>query len=260
MGRPAGVGPLKWDVKFSDMEGNTISLPQLAGSEDTAIVSTRVIFMFIALLCWITPAFADITGKARIIDGDTIDIAGQRIRLHGMDAPEASQVCEADGKHWRCGQEATWALANIIGRTWVTCVERDKDRYGRIVAVCKVGGPRGLDVGSKMIAEGWALAYRKYSKDYVGAEDAAKEASTGLWRGTFVPPWEWRRGKRLASEAANDNRECPIKGNIGERGERIYHMPHGLYYTRTKVNEDRGERWFCSEAEARAAGWRKSKR
>jgi endonuclease YncB( thermonuclease family) len=226
----------------------------------TTVVAMSLVIVLSAVFVWVSPAFADVSGKPRIIDGDTIDIAGQRIRLHGMDAPEAGQVCEAEGKYWRCGQEATWALANIIGRTWVTCMERDKDRYGRIVAVCKVGGPRGLDVGSRMVAEGWALAYRKYSKDYVGAEDAAKEASTGLWRGTFVPPWEWRRGKRLASEAANDNRECPIKGNIGKRGTRIYHVPGGSYYSRTKINKAKGERWFCSEEEAVAAGWRRSKR
>jgi endonuclease YncB( thermonuclease family) len=218
------------------------------------------ILLLLILLFFTGSAFADITGKARIIDGDTIDIAGQRIRLHGLDAPEAGQVCEADGKPWRCGQEATWALASIVGRTWVTCVERDKDRYGRIVAVCKVRGPRGLDIGSRMVSDGWALAYRKYSKDYVGAEDAARESSKGLWRGPFVPPWEWRRGKRLASEAANDNRECPIKGNIGKGGKLIYHMPDGSYYSRTKINKAKGERWFCSEAEAVAAGWRRSRR
>jgi endonuclease YncB( thermonuclease family) len=224
------------------------------------MLANRVIQIFIILISCITPAFGDVTGKPRIIDGDTIDIAGQRIRLHGMDAPEADQVCEVDGKPWRCGKEATWALANIIGRTWVTCVERDKDRYGRIVAVCMVGGPLGLDVGSRMVSEGWALAYRRYSKDYVEAEDAAKEAGNGLWRGPFVPPWEWRRGKRLASEAANDNRECPIKGNIGKHGAHIYHMPGGSYYSRTKINEGKGERWFCTEDEAIAAGWRRSKR
>ena len=117
------------------------------------------------LLAWGALALADIIGKPRVIDGDTIEIAGQRIRLHGIDTPEAKQLCEAEGKPWRCGQEATFALANIIGRTWVDCVERDQDRYSRIIAVCKVGGPKGQDLGAWMVSEGWALAYRKYSKD-----------------------------------------------------------------------------------------------
>ena len=67
-------------------------------------------------------------------------------------------------------------------------------------------------------------------------------------------------GKRLASEAAFDSRPCPINGNIGNSGARIYHMPGGKYYSRTKISESKGERWFCSEDEARAAGWRRSKR
>jgi endonuclease YncB( thermonuclease family) len=212
------------------------------------------------LLAWASPAYAGITGQARVIDGDTIDIAGQRIRLHGIDTPEAQQFCEAGGKSWRCGQDATFALANLIGRTWVTCVERDKDRYGRIIAVCKVGGPKGQDLGAYMVAEGWATAYRRYSKDYVANEDAARAAGLGLWRGKFIAPWEWRRGKRLASPAVGDSRACPIKGNIGKSGIRIYHVPGGAYYGKTRIDEARGEAWFCSEAEARAAGWRRSKR
>jgi endonuclease YncB( thermonuclease family) len=224
------------------------------------LCSFRAIFIFVVWFCWTNPAYADVVGKPRIIDGDTIDIAGERIRLHGMDAPESSQACEANGRSWRCGQEATRALANIVGRTWVTCVERDKDRYGRIVAVCMVGGLRGLDIGSMMVSEGWALAYRKYSKDYAEAEVIAREAGKGLWRGRFVAPWEWRRGKRLELEEADVNRKCQIKGNIGKGDKRVYHVPSGLYYSRTKVNEEKGERWFCSEGEAAAAGWRKSNR
>mgnify|MGYP002526587757 CR=1 FL=1 len=81
----------------------------------------------------------------------------------------------------------------------------------------------------------------------------------GLCRGSYVAPWEWRRGRRLASEAVDDNRPCPLKGNIGRKGPRIYHVPGGAYYDRTKINEGKGERWFCTEAKARAAGWRRSK-
>jgi hypothetical protein len=181
-------------------------------------------------------------------------------RLHGIDAPESGQSCEANGKAWQCGQEAGFALADMIGTTWVECTERDRDRYGRIVAVCRVGGVKGKDLNGAMVAEGWALAYRHYSTDYVAAEDAAKAAHAGIWRGAFIPPWDWRRGSRLTIEAANDNRECQIKGNISSKGERIYHVPGGEHHGRTKINEFAEERWFCSEDEARAAGWRRSKR
>ena len=103
-------------------------------------------------------------------------------------------------------------------------------------------------------------AYRKYSDDYTGQEMSAKVGRRGLWAGQFIPPWEWRRGKRLASEtAANGNPPgCRIKGNIGSKGDRIYHMPGGRWYDRTVITASKGERWFCSEGEAKAAGWRRA--
>ena len=85
------------------------------------------------------PAWADITGKARVIDGDTIEVAGQRIRLHSIDAPETRQLCYLDGKRWQCGKDAGNILSDWIDHRPVTCQERDRDRYGRIVAVCYVG-------------------------------------------------------------------------------------------------------------------------
>jgi hypothetical protein len=83
---------------------------------------------------------AAVTGVASVIDGDTIEIHGQRIRLHGIDAPESSQLCELNGKPWRCGQSSANALADHIGRRTVTCEPRTHDRYGRLVAACSVAG------------------------------------------------------------------------------------------------------------------------
>ena len=137
---------------------------------------------------------ADIIGQARVIDGDTIDIRGVRIRLHGIDAPEAKQTCLADGKRWRCGQQATLVLADRIGHQPVQCEERDRDRYKRVVAVCRV---QGHDINAWLVSEGWALAYRQYSTDYVPQEVQAATGNKGLWRGEFVKPWKWRRGTRL---------------------------------------------------------------
>ncbi len=158
-------------------------------------------------------------------------------------------------------------LAQAIGSRAVACEERDLDRYGRVVAVCRVGG---RDVNAWMAAEGWAFAYRKYSRDYVGEETAARAAKRGVWRGDVVAPWDWRRGERLAGEgtatqpaasrpaAQADGGRCAIKGNIGKGGTRIYHVPGGRFYDRTRIDTSKGERWFCTEAEARAAGWRRS--
>ena len=153
-----------------------------------------------------TIALADITGTATVIDGDTIEVAGERIRLHGIDAPETGQTCRAGGKVWRCGREAAFMLADRIGRSpvWHTdvnfvCEERDQDRYGRIVAVCFAGDE---DINRWMVRNGWALAYRRYSTDYVDEESAASGAKAGIWAGEFVLPWEWRQGNRLAKPAA----------------------------------------------------------
>ena len=204
------------------------------------------------------PALADITGPARIIDGDTIDIEGQRIRLHGIDAPETFQTCIADDVSWPCGRHATAALVEFIDVSTVRCEGEDTDRYGRTIAVCYV---RGADIEAWMVANGWAMAYRKYSLDYVDEETAAQDARVGLWRGEFVPPWDWRKGERLQATTAPENTTgCLIKGNVSSSGERIFHVPGAQHYDRTKISEQKGERWFCTEAEAIAAGWRKARR
>ena len=101
----------------------------------------------LVLLLFATPALADITGTARVIDGDTIDIEGERIRLHGIDAPETFQTCLVGHEVWLCGQEATQALENLIGGAPVTCQEQGVDRYGRTIATCRV---RGVDIEAWM--------------------------------------------------------------------------------------------------------------
>ena len=200
-------------------------------------------------------AIAPISGKPRIIDGDTIEVAGQRIRLHGIDAPESGQTCNWPDKVIPCGNIAANTLTGTVAGQTVRCETRGKNRYGRWIATCFAGD---VDIAQNVVYTGWALAYRKYSKDYVAADDAGRKAGRGLWRGKFIAPWDWRRGKRLPS--VKDNRLCRIKGNIGKRGARVFHLPGGAHYSRTRINEGRGERWFCTEVEARAASWRRSKR
>ena len=111
-----------------------------------------------------------------------------------------------------------------------------------------------------MVEQGWAVAYRKYSTDYVSHEAAAKAARRGVWRGEFVEPSRWRRRARLEAAAPSGTGDCRIKGNISRQGMRIYHVPGGPSYANTRIDEAKGERWFCTGPEARAAGWRRAKR
>ena len=156
----------------------------------------RLILIIVVLLASWAAAAADLTGRATIIDGDTIEIRGQRIRLFGIDAPESRQTCEADGQTYRCGQQAALALADHIGQQTIACEQRDVDRYRRIVAVCRLGGE---DVGAWMVSQGWAMAYSRYSRDYFDEELTARANKRGMWRGPFLRPWLWReRGANAA--------------------------------------------------------------
>lgn len=133
----------------------------------------------------------DLVGRASVIDGDTIEIRGKRIRLWGIDAPEGRQRCFRDGKPWRCGRSSANALAGFLGARTVECAHRDTDRYGRMVAVCKVGDK---DVGSWLVRNGWALDFTRYSGGVYSDEQRQAEAEKrGIWVSQFEPPWVWRR-------------------------------------------------------------------
>jgi endonuclease YncB( thermonuclease family) len=141
-----------------------------------------------------------------VIDGDTIEIRGQRIRLFGIDAPESRQTCtDQAGASYRCGQKAAQALDYRISNSVVTCEPKDRDRYGRIVAVCRAYGE---DLSAWMTGLGWALAFRRYGAQYIPAEELAQRRKAGMWSGQFVPPWEWRaeaRGQTRLSTGVSAN-------------------------------------------------------
>ena len=209
-----------------------------------------------------------IVGRASVTDGDTVVIRNTRIYLHGIAAPESAQVCEdANGQEYRCGQAAAIALSDHIGEANISCEPRATDRYGRTVVVCRKGTE---DLNAWMVIQGHAMAFRRYSTDYIGQEKEARTRKRGLWAGTFEDPSDWRRRRRGGQgetlpgaempRATHEAMTCTIKGNIARSGERIYHLPESRDYARVMIDERAGERMFCSEAEALAAGWRARQR
>jgi endonuclease YncB( thermonuclease family) len=132
-------------------------------------------------------------GRARVVDADTLEVGGRRVRLFGIDAPEKGQTCERRGSIWACGQEAAVALAALLGDRVVRCEGHGNDRHDRLIGRCWAGG---TDVSRWMVEQGWAVAYRRFAADYIDSEDAARLARRGLWAGAFAPPEEWRRQHR----------------------------------------------------------------
>jgi endonuclease YncB( thermonuclease family) len=197
-------------------------------------------------------ALASLSGQATVIDGDTIDIDGVRIRLEGIDAPEASQTC---GRRWlgswRCGEAAATELTKLVSAQRVTCESRGADRYGRMLGSCFAGG---LHINAEMVNRGLAWAFVKYSTTYQKAEADARARKAGIWQGEAQPPWEYRQARWITAENTAPV-GCAIKGNVTANG-RIYHMPWSPWYDQIRMAPEKGKRWFCSEAEAVAAGWR----
>lgn len=131
-----------------------------------------------------------LAGAARAVDGDTIVVAGARIRLAGIDAPERRQQCWAAAGVWSCGRIAAAALAALVEGRPVECVEDGRDRWRRVIARCSADG---LDINAAMVRGGWALAYRAFSARYAGEEAAAIAAGAGIWGSSFIAPASWRR-------------------------------------------------------------------
>jgi endonuclease YncB( thermonuclease family) len=206
-----------------------------------------------------------IYGLAVAGDGDSLGIGENTIRLHGIDAPEIDQSCTRDGRAWACGQEAADQLRRLVRGRELRCDPVSTDQYGRTLARCYQGG---VDINRIMVESGYAVAYRRYSSEYVAVEEQAKAAKRGIWAGTFELPSVYRQEARRGASARairpsaattsapgqQSSGGCRIKGNHSRRGDWIYHLPGMPYY-----NETRPEAMFCTEAEAQAAGYRRSR-
>jgi endonuclease YncB( thermonuclease family) len=136
-------------------------------------------------------ALAEIIGTPRIIDGRTLEVAGQRVTLFGIDAPDSDQVCQHGGRDYQCGKVARAALWDLVAGLDVSCTPEAEGPApnGGIAATCTAGG---FSLNENMVYTGWALADRDATDRYAVIEAEAKKARRGLWKGEFVPPWKWR--------------------------------------------------------------------
>ena len=212
---------------------------------------TRLFFSALLILLMSEVNAADLSGKVvAIADGDTFtlltaDKQQVKIRLAEIDAPESGQPY---------GNKSKQILSGLIFGKDVRVAVQTKDRYGRTVGRPYVGD---LDICAEMVRLGAAWAYRQYLKDQslLTLESDSRAHGRGLWgtsEAQAMPPWEWRRSGGQDTVSGG----CQIKGNINSKGDRIYHLPGSRSYGATRINTAKGERWFCSEAEARVAGWR----
>lgn len=204
---------------------------------------------------------APLTGRASVIGPDVLKVANRRVRLAGLEPLDMEQRCprpgtKAGGRTWACGQEAREATQRLVQGQTVSCEVGAADVEGLASGRCQVAG---ADVGEALVRAGHAFAQRGLMSPYKSAEETARSARAGLWASQEPErPAAWR--DRLWAAAKRQSPDgCPIKGRV--RGdERVYLLPWSSDYERVRLSKRRGERWFCSEQEALAAGWRSARR
>jgi endonuclease YncB( thermonuclease family) len=191
-------------------------------------------------------------GRAEALAGDLVRVAGTTVRLAGIEAPERQQTCGAGGRRYQCGAAAHAALGRLVNGRALSCTLSGTDPAGRPLASCTRGT---TDVNGELVRQGHVFAASGLFASYGGLEREARAAKAGLWAGGEAErPSEfrakiWEEAKRRAPDG------CPIKGLVTGR-ERVYVLPWSPDYERGRIQKARGERWFCSEQEALAAGWK----
>ena len=184
-----GSGRIETFLSLSMLLGQ---IPNAAflGNKNSRQVMLIIFILFSGVALSTLSQAADITGPARVVDGDTIHIGKTKIRLHGIDTPETKQECkDANGNPWMVGVEATAFLKSMTEGKEVSCSSHGNDRYGRMIGSCEVDG---MDINREMVIAGLARAYRQYSERYLYEEHSAMRNKAGMWGGECMAPWEWR--------------------------------------------------------------------
>ncbi|MBT4888915.1 MAG: thermonuclease family protein [Rhodospirillales bacterium] len=155
----------------------------------------KILTTITIILCLVLPAnfaSADVSGFARVIDGDTFWIGETKVRLFNIDAPEPNQKClDGNGLSYDCGGRAADALSSLMLNHAVRCVGDKTDDQGLLIGICFVDN---TNLNKEMVQRGWAVVYRqkKYDEHYLASEKTAKKMGNGLWAGDFVMPWDWQ--------------------------------------------------------------------
>lgn len=266
----AGRGPAGVTSLASRVAGGWRRVPGLGGISPLVQrgLTGIVVFASIGVLGWLGSSWIGqvsrstiaaipglsrpaVEGVASPISGDTLRVSNQVVRLSGIEAPELDQTCGGQGRgdnRWKCGEAARSQLRDLVRGKQVRCeVSGSGDR-----GVCRAGAD---DIGAEMVARGAAFAAQGLFASYSRQEQDARSAKRGLWKGSAERPDEYRgRLWETAKKAAPQG--CPIKGQI-TRNERVYVVPWQSGYSRVRIRQDKGERWFCTEAEAQAAGFKR---
>ncbi|WP_336985572.1 thermonuclease family protein [Altererythrobacter aquiaggeris] len=173
----------------------------------------------LALLLFSTSANAQIiTGQAQVVDGDSLELAGFSIRIHGIDAPELSQTCQRSDEAWQCGQEAKAVLTQLVSNRSIVCTQRDIDQYDRIVASCRTSG---YDIGAEMVKGGMAVSLTQFSTAYVKYETRARDLKIGIWGSQFEKPSAYRAANPR-EVIVSKRRSAPAPVRQPERREVYY--------------------------------------
>ena len=201
-----------------------------------------------------------IQGRALVVDGDTLEVAGTRFRLAGIDAPELEQLCSTDGDvlaasstTYRCGEQAASALADRIGSNPIVCEPQVTRESTVLVAVCRLDDE---DLGAWMVRSGWARAYPVNSSLYAPQEKLAQAALEGIWRGDFLDPWDWRREKMAATEGPQRRLRvvvdaANVRTEPSRRGGLLATLPHGTIVEQL----GRSGEWYLVRPPQGTAGW-----
>ncbi len=229
------------------------------------ILLVIVVFAFLLSYAHADEPSTPLCTVVKVIDGDTLVAQcpgknSEKVRLIGVDTPETKHPSKpvqfygreasaftkrmADGKRVRLEFDQAFAAKGHRGV------------YGRLLAYVYIKQSDGtwFDLNAELIRQGYAHAYTRFPfnriDEFRQLESEARKASRGLWTESVKPT--------TPASKVKPNGKCLIKGNIGKGGKKIFHVPGGRWYKLTKIDESRGERWFCTEKEAVQAGWRKS--